>query len=186
MFAYILGIVTDTESDHIVVENQGVGYHVFSPYPYDYEMNSEYKVFTYQHVREDINALYGFKTKDEKALFIRLLSVKGIGPKVAIAILASTTLPQLVAAIEAQDINYLKKIPGIGNKAAQQIILDLKGKLAPSDGVDKANHELLNALEALSALGYSTKEVDMVAKQLGNESLTTEEYVKKAFQLLLK
>src|SRR5699024_2557561 len=109
----------------------GIGYEVICANPFDFQANlqKELLIHTYQHVREDIQALYGFKDEDEKNLFVKLISVSGIGPKSAMTILGSIIVSEFIAAIEQEDEKYLTQFPGIGKKTARQIILDLKGKL---------------------------------------------------------
>jgi Holliday junction DNA helicase RuvA len=129
MYATIQGIVTSIEPTHIVVENQGIGYLILTPNPYASSLNDHVKMYVHHYVKEDINALYGFKEIEYKHMFLKLINVSGIGPKSALSILATDDLKGLIQAIELADVNYLKKYPGIGPKSAQQIILDLKGKL---------------------------------------------------------
>ena len=128
MYSYIKGILTNIESNYIVLENNGIGYLIYTSNPYSYNINDEYKIFVYQNVKEDELSLYGFKTKEERDLFLKLIDVKGLGPKMALGIIAGTT-NDVISAIESGDINYLKKFPKIGDKVARQIVLDLKGKL---------------------------------------------------------
>jgi holliday junction DNA helicase RuvA len=151
-------------------------------------------------VREDILALYGFNTREEKLLFTKLLNVTGIGPKGALAILASGEPAQVVQAIENEDEAFLIKFPGVGKKTARQMILDLKGKLPDilpdyfpdlfnpdeqEEGVPK-QEEFEEAILALLALGYSEREVKKISPQLKTESLSTDQYIRKGLQLLLK
>lgn len=130
----------------------------------------------HQAVREDAITLYGFKDYNEKQLYLKLISVSGIGPKSGLAILANDDHVGLVQAIESEEISYLMKFPGVGKKTAAQIILDLKGKLddleiirVPIDGVMQQELSLSQdqkpvneAIEALTALGYSAKEIKKV------------------------
>lgn len=181
----------------------GVGYQVNTPNPFIYRVDhdTEVTIYTYQHVREDILALYGFKTREDKHLFMKLLNVTGIGPKGALAILASGQPQQVVYAIENEDEKFLIKFPGVGKKTARQIILDLKGKLndlVPSAFPDlfqqdvdvsfsnNENMALDEAMEALKVLGYGDREIKKVIPALKKEELSTDQYVKKALQLLLK
>ena len=99
MFEYIKGIVTQIKSVYIVVENNGIGYLVYVSNPYSFTENKEYKVYLYQKVAEDENSLYGFKTKEDKDMFLRLISVKGLGPKTALSLFSVGSLDTLVEAI---------------------------------------------------------------------------------------
>lgn len=184
MYSYIKGIVVDLQSDHIVVENNGIGYLIYVSNPYAYTKGKEAIVYLYQQVKEDGIFLFGFQTGEQKELFLKLIMVKGIGCKTANTMLASGDVSSIVTAIETANVAYLKKIPGIGPKAAQQIILDLQGKIVGSKQV--SNQELEEAGEVLIALGYKKGEVDRALAKLMNEKLDTNGYVKKALSLLVK
>ncbi len=184
MFEYIKGIVTATESGYIVIENNNIGYKVFTASPYSFDINVEYKVYIYQNIREDENSLFGFKTIEEKELFLKLIGVKGLGPKMALPMLATGSISGIIDAIERENILYLKKFPKIGDKVARQIILDLKGKLVSksvSENIN-TNNELV---EALTALGYKNADIKKVISKVSND-LTIENQVKEALKLLLK
>lgn len=202
LFEFIQGKVDFIGPEYIVLETSGVGFQITTPNPFVYakDQGKEIKIYTYHYVREDMMALYGFQTREEKTLFTKLLNVSGIGPKGALAILAAGDPEQVVDAIENEDEGFLVKFPGVGKKTASQMILDLKGKLhnvvpdffpdlfAPDKGVRKesANQELEEAFLALKALGYSEKEVKKIAPELQKETLTTDQYIKKGLQKLLK
>ena len=184
MYAYIEGIITEIKPSYIVVENTGIGYLIISPNPYGYHVNDSVRIYTHHYVREDINHLYGFKSLESKELFIRLIGVSGIGPKSALSILASDAIKDIIFAIEEGNVKYLTKFPGIGIKSAQQIILDLKGKLVdvsdelvPSHGNDVE--------DALSALGYSKLEIKKVMKKIDPDQ-PVEVMIKSALQMLIK
>ncbi|MGM9969769.1 MAG: Holliday junction branch migration protein RuvA [Anaeroplasma sp.] len=168
MYGYIIGKITKINPKYIICENNGIGYLMIVSNPYNYKLNEVYKIYTHQYVREDILDLYGFQTEDEKELFLKLISVSGIGPKSALSILASGTVNEIINAIESRNDAYLRKFPGIGTKASQQIILDLRGKLSfanedlPSDNSTK----LEDVESALLALGYNKKEVSKVIAKL--------------------
>ena len=129
MYAYLKGFVKEILPNSIVLEVNDIGYQVFVPNSYDYKLEEFTTVYIHQAIKEDSNFLYGFRQKDEKEMFLKLLSVSGIGPKSALSIMASGTVNEIASAIEAGDSKKLTKFPGIGPKAASQIILDLKGKL---------------------------------------------------------
>lgn len=203
MFEFIQGKVDFVGPEYIVIETSGVGFQITTPNPFIYSKNigSNIKVYTYHYVREDLMALYGFQSREEKTLFTKLLNVSGIGPKGALAILASGEPEQVVDAIESEDEAFLVKFPGVGKKTARQMILDLKGKLqnvvpdffpdlfTPEKGnrqVQSTNQELEEALLALQALGYSEKEIKKITPDLKKESLSTDLYIKKALQKLLR
>lgn len=183
MYSYIKGIVTEIESNYIVLDNNGIGYLVYTPNSYAFNVEESYKVYIYQNVKEDELTLYGFKTKEEKDLFLKLIEVKGLGCKMALPIIATGSISGIVDAIERENILYLKKFPKIGDKVARQIILDLKGKLVTSSEViNNANDELA---EALKGLGYKASDISRVIKQV-NSTDTLENQIKEALKLLLK
>lgn len=202
MIEFIRGTIDYISPEYIVVDHNGIGYQIFTPNPFVYQkhLKKEVIIYTYQYVREDILALYGFQTREEKALFIKLLNVTGIGPKGGLAILASGEPGQVVSAIENEDEKFLVKFPGVGKKTARQIILDLKGKLVDLIPTNEANlfnfeqieekneatNALKEAIEALKVLGYSEREINKVIPSLKNETLSTDQYVKKALKKLLK
>lgn len=186
MYNYILGMVTDIEGTYVVVEAGGIGYQVYTPNPYSFDLNTTYKVYIYQYIREDENSLYGFKSKEEKEMFLKLISVKGLGPKMALPILATGSISGIMDAIERENILYLKKFPKIGDKVAKQMILDLKGKISIS-GLEASNStsSYEELIEVLKGLGYKEKEIKAVVVKV-NQELSLEEQVKEALKLLLK
>lgn len=187
MYSYIIGKISEIEKDYIVIENQGIGYLVHVSNPYEFKRMETLKVFIYQQVKEDDIVLYGFKNKEEKDLFLKLILVKGIGCKTAIGMLAIGDIENIIGAIETSNVAYLKKIPGIGPKAAQQIILDLQGKFKGTTAViNTHNEELEEAGEVLVALGYKRSEVDKVLATMLKEPMDTNGYVKKALSILVK
>src|SRR5690625_6573683 len=131
MIAYLKGTVVAIQEESVIVDVNGVGYEVFCPDPFAFQtsLNKETFIHTYQHVREDVQQLYGFKLEDEKYLFTKLISVSGIGPKSAVGILGNAQVNEFITAVETEDEKYLIQFPGVGKKTARQIILDLKDKL---------------------------------------------------------
>ena len=188
MIAFIVGKVYSYGKDYVVVENNGVGYYLNFSRPEKISLGQELMFHTYQHVREDDISLFGFLTPEEKILFMNLISVKGVGPKSAIAILGASPTSELVNAIELGDVGFLKRMPGIGAKTASQIILDLKGKLVEEQ--NDSNYKSIafdEAIAALKSLGYKTNEIQTITKELAaHQDLTTDEYIKTGLQLLLK
>jgi Holliday junction DNA helicase, RuvA subunit len=184
MFEYIKGKLTEIESNKIVLENNNIGYMIYTSNPYSFNINEEYKVYVYQHVREDEMTLYGFKTKEEKALFLKLIDVKGLGCKMALPILASN-VDSVVDAIERENILYLKKFPKIGDKVARQIILDLKGKLVSKEEINTSIEENEFLVDALKALGYKPADIKRIVHKIDSK-LDIEDQIKDALKLLLK
>lgn len=196
MYAYIKGIVTQLYPSHIVVEANGIGYEIQTPnsYRFQSQLDKETQVYTQLIVREDAQLLYGFVNLEEKDMFLSLIKVTGIGPKSALAILATSTPNEVAIAIENENESYLTKFPGIGKKTARQIILDLKGKLIITEEselfpeIKDAGQDVLEeALLALEALGYSKREITKVKKNLEKESFdSVDACVKRGLALLIQ
>lgn len=182
MYGYIKGTIIENSSNYILIDNNGIGYIIFVANPYSYEINKEYTVYTYTHIREDEYSLYGFKTIEEKELFLKLISVKGLGPKMALPILATGSIEGIVDAIERDNILYLKKFPKIGDKLARQIILDLRGKLVKTENTVNKDDELV---EALLALGYKNADIKKILPKIDN-SLSIEDKIKESLKIMLK
>ena len=182
MYAYIKGIITIIEANYIVIENNGIGYLVYVANPYSFELETEYKIYIYEQVREDEHTLYGFKEKEEKDLFLRLINVKGLGCKMALPMLATGSINGIIDAIERENILYLKKFPKIGDKVARQIILDLKGKLASTETNNNINSELS---DTLIALGYKQADIKKIMPKINNND-PIEKQIKDALKLMLK
>ncbi|WP_282457753.1 Holliday junction branch migration protein RuvA [Ligilactobacillus aviarius] len=200
MYEYLIGKITAINPHYIVVEVNGIGYQLQVANPFRYEENTTQKVYVYQAVRENDVTLYGFYDLAGKQLFLKLISVSGIGPKSALAILATNDQGGFVAAINADDEAYLTKFPSIGKKTAKQIILDLKGKMddieTPTPMVDQQNLALdfddeqpylKEALEAMLSLGYTKTEVKKVSQKLKDfQADSTDAYLSAALKLVLK
>lgn len=184
MYDYIIGKVTDIKFNSIVLENNGIGYLIYVANPFFYQENKEYKIYIYQLIKEDDNSLFGFQSINEKDLFLKLISVKGLGCKMALPMFATGSSDGIIDAIERENILYLKKFPKIGDKLARQIILDLKGKLNVIDNniVEDNTGELM---EVLRGLGYKDKEIKGIVGKV-DTSLSIEKQVKEALKLLLK
>lgn len=203
MYDYFIGQVVRQNHEYIVVETNGIGWQIYTPNPYAFQLTEKaQQIYVHMHVREDAQQLYGFKTFDERELFRKLIQVSGIGPKGALAILASGNPSQVIAAIESEDEAFLIKFPGVGKKTARQMILDLKGKLGSlmvnadvqiltntnlSFNFNETEKELEEALLALKALGYSEKELSKIKPMLQKNTKlsSTDDYMKQALQLLL-
>jgi len=182
MYSFIRGIVDEITSTSVIIDVSGVGYEIFTPNPYSFSEGVEVKVFVYQQIREDDNSLYGFKTKEEKELFLKLIGVKGLGPKMALPIIAMGSINGIADAINRENLLYLKKFPKIGDKLARQMILDLKGKLVVSGEV--VEDEKDDLLEALKGLGYKDKDIKEVIPKV-NKELKVEEQIKESLRLLV-
>ncbi|RXZ84516.1 Holliday junction branch migration protein RuvA [Paenibacillaceae bacterium] len=206
MIDYVRGKVVHLEADYIIIDVRDIGYRVFTPNPYAFAAQEEVvTVYTHHHVREDATLLFGFSTREEQKLFRKLLDVSGIGPRVALGILAGGSPGAVIAAIQQENLTFLTKLPGIGRKTAQRMVLDLKDKLDAigigDEGALTADHPAdksadgsvstawREAREGLAALGYTQAELDRVGHQLkesGDAQASVDVLIKRALQLLLK
>lgn len=183
MYSYIKGIVVEIMPSYIVIDNNDIGYKVFVPNPFFYKENEQYKIYIYEHIREDEHSLYGFSDIEERDLFLKLIDVKGLGPKMALPILATGSISGIVDAINRENILYLKKFPKIGDKVAKQIVLDLKGKVH-TDKEEVTEESNDDVVLALTALGYKTSDIHKVLPKIKSD--TVENMIKEALKLLLK
>lgn len=197
MFAYIKGSLEMKSNGYIVIDINGLGYKIFmSQNNIDSigEIHNIIKVFTYVKVREDDISIYGFKTQEQLKMFELLISVSGVGAKSALIMLSCIEPSDFAIAIISNDIKVLTKVPGIGNKSAQRIILELKDKLKEEqlDGKQettskktKDNSENINeAISGLMVLGYSKKDIEKAFEHLDIDNLSIEDLIKKGLILL--
>lgn len=194
MYYYIKGELVLKQDNFAVVDNGGVGYKIYTSQNSlsNLTAGSSVTFYTYLYVREDIFDVYGFSTNDELSMFLHLLSVSGVGPKAALAILSVMTPQQLVLAVITSDAKTLTKANGVGAKMAQRVILELKDKLKNVDIVpdDAFSEEILaedsanEAVSALMVLGYSQQEAKKAVSKV-DLTLSTEEIVKQALIKLM-
>lgn len=185
MISFVKGTVYTLLEDGIIVENNGIGYEISISGTHTLKPGDDILVHTYQHVREDEISLFGFLDTQEREVFLHLITVKGIGPKTANNILAKANANDIANAIANQDINFLKKLPGIGPKSAQQIVLDLQKKLV-LETKTVVNNDLQDALAGLKSLGLSANDIKYAEQQLSHKVMTTDEYLKFGLQLINK
>ena len=186
MYGYIRGTIVEIASNYVVIDNNNIGYMVYVPNPYSYQLDKEYTIFIYTKVTEEEYTLYGFITREDKELFLKLISVKGLGPKMALPILATGTFDSIAEAIENNNLNYLKKFPKIGDKVAKQMVLDLKGKLNTINTGLFKTEELTNELyEVLIGLGNKQADIKKVLNKIDTK-LSIEMKIKEALKLMLK
>ena len=193
MIAFIKGTIAAIGSDWVVIENNGMGWQVAYPHCDRVHLKDEVQIFTYLNYSDVDLSLYGFESSEEKELFQRLISVKGLGPKTAMGMLAKAGTEKIIQAVETGDVSALKKVPGIGAKTASQIVLDLKGKLVPdaqkNTKADTVTYppEIEEALQGLRNLGWKGSEISDAAAYLSSLGLhTTQEYLKAGLQYLNK
>lgn len=188
MIYSLTGLVVKLQSDHLVIEVQGVGYFVYITKPESFQLNEINHVYTYHVIREGDQFLVGFAKLLEKRIFEQLLSVKGIGPKTAIGALSGATPDQIIQAINEGNVAFLKSLPSIGPKAASQIILDLKGKITfdAHKSSPKEDSRLSEVRDALKSLGFKTNEIDRALKDMVVDQANAEELIKLALKRLGK
>lgn len=198
MYAYIKGTLEEKSTDSIVVETAGIGYKIYvSEHTMAKlgEIGEKVKIYTHYHVREDNISLYGFMSNEELKMFELLLQVSGIGAKTAIAMLSNITPSKFALAIISNDLKTLTKIPGIGNKSAQRMVLELKDKLKTQTAIEddeeetipNDNSESINeAGQALQILGYNKSEISKVFDKFDTHNLSTEDLIKEALKRLAR
>lgn len=203
MIAYIKGKLEVKTKGYIVIEVAGIGYKVYMPESATQklgEIGQEVKVHTFMRVREDDISLYGFITNEELRMFELLLSVSGIGAKGALTILSNVTPSSFAIAVISNDVNVLKKLPGIGPKTAQRIILELKDKLKKEQEIvteetseDTSlkeaivdDEKIAEAVSALQVLGYSRKEIADALVNVDLKALSVEDIIRKGLGNLAK
>lgn len=185
MYSYLIGIVKEVLSNYITLEVSGVGYLIYTPNPYSFELENSYKVYIYQQVREDELNLFGFKEQKDKDMFLKLISVKGLGCKMALPMLALGSVDGIIDAVERENILYLKKFPKIGDKVARQIILDLKGKLVDKPTSSNETKDDSELVLVLQGLGYKIPDIKRILPSI-NCNNNIEDQIKEALRLLLK
>lgn len=187
MIGFLKGKVEVITIENIGLDVNGVGYEIYVANPEKYKLYEEVMVYTYLAIRENDVTLFGFASRDEKELFLKLISVKGIGPKSALGMLSKSDYNNLIEAIETSNIGYLKKLPGIGPKAAGQIILDLKGHLRVANNITiKENKVFKEAKEALKNFGFKSQEIDTALSKIQDEDIEVSDCIFKALQYLNK
>lgn len=202
MYAYIKGTLEIKTTGYVVIEtNNGIGYKIFMSESAIERLNdigSTVKIFTYMRVREDDISLYGFNTNEELRMFELLLSVSGIGAKSAINILSNITPSSFALAVITNDVNTLKKLPGIGAKSAQRVILELKDKLKTEEAeakietskeiqvAIKEDDKVQEAMSALQVLGYSKKEIEVAMQKIDTSALSVEDIIRKGLNNLAR
>lgn len=201
MIAYIKGTLEEKSSKYVVIDVMGVGYKIFMSDRAINELGEigdKVKVHTHYHVREDDISLFGFLTNEELRMFELLIQVSGIGAKSAITILANIDASTFALAVLANDVDSLKKIPGVGPKSAQRIILELQDKLkkdnaemiqAGKEEIEKEvkhSQNVEEAVQALQILGYNKREIEKAFDKLANTDVSVEELIKKGLSILSK
>ncbi len=198
MYSYIIGKVISKTKNILILENNNIGYEIYMTEIALSELNigEEAKIYTYYNVSQDNISLFGFKNLEEKKMFENLISVSKIGAKTAIGILSSISTAEFAIAIITNDISRLSKLPGIGKKTAQRIVLEITDKVKTEeiifteDKEQKSNEQYItvsekekDVVEALKVLGYNIKEIEKIMKSLDINS-STEDMIKQALKIL--
>lgn len=201
MISYIKGTLEYIGENDVILETGGIGYHIYVSQATTAHLPSkgnQIMIYTYMNVKEDAISLYGFRTVEELNLFHKLITVSGVGPKGGLSFLSQMSPKEIVMAIVSDDVKTLCKTPGIGKKIAQRVILELKDKFQVSDGVLETifasegqldvseTSPKLEAIEALTALGYSRSEAVQAVDRIYDTSLTTEDLLKFALKSMVK
>ncbi len=200
MFSYIKGSLQVKTTGYVVIDINGLGYKIFmsdTAINKLGEIGQIVKVHTYVKVREDDISIYGFNTNEELRMFELLLSVSGIGAKSAIAILSNISPSSFALAVITNNVGEIKKLPGIGPKTAQRIILELKDKLKTDDSIEddatielkdaiKDDNKVQEAMSALQVLGYSQREIENAIKNVDKDNLSVEDIIRKGLIYLSK
>lgn len=200
MISYIKGSLERRAESYIIIETGGIGYQIFvSPatlakLPQTGEM---VKVFTYFSVKEDGVSLYGFATMEEQEMFHKLLTVSGVGPKGALGFLSQLTPQEIILAIISEDVKTLSKAPGVGRKTAQRVILELKDRFKTEDALSMGEEvrgiaetavggdAKFEAIDAMTALGYSRSEAAKAVNAVAAEGMSTEDILKAALKKMI-
>ena len=191
MISRLTGVLAEKAPPHVLVDVQGVGYEVQVPMSTFYnlpELGAKVTLLTQFIVREDAQLLFGFLTAAERESFRELIKVSGVGPRIALALLSGLSANELAQAVSAQDTTRLVKVPGIGKKTAERLLLELKGKLAPAlvlPGQAAASDAQADILQALMALGYSDKEAQAALKALPVD-VSVSDGIKQALKALAR
>lgn len=183
MVFYITGKVTNIFNESIVIDVNGVGYLLYVSHTENYKLGDFKKVYIYRHIHEDERYLVGFLDLDEKRMFSLLISVNGLGPKTAMSMLRNAHHLDIYNAILSNNVSFLKKLPNVGQRGAEQIILDLKTRLSGKKGNPKQYQEVK---EALSELGFKKKRIEEVLSEINVPNATSEEIIKIALSRLSK
>jgi Holliday junction DNA helicase RuvA len=193
MIGRLTGILLEKNPPQILLDVQGVGYELDVPMSTFYNLpalNEKVVLHTYFVVREDAHLLYGFASNEERLAFRQLLKISGVGPKLALSVLSGLSLGDLAAAVANKEVGRLTKIPGVGKKTAERLLLELQGKFTISgtpatSGIPVAPSNSNDIANALLALGYNEKEADWAAKQLPKD-VGVSDGIRQALKMLSK
>ncbi|WP_341661647.1 Holliday junction branch migration protein RuvA [Vibrio sp.] len=205
MIGRLRGILLDKQPPELLIEVNGIGYEVQMPMSCFYELpniGEEAVIYTHFVVREDAQLLYGFNTVKERALFREVIKANGVGPKLGLGILSGMTASQFVSSVEREDISTLVKLPGVGKKTAERLVVEMKDRLkgwgagdlltphtdaAPMDAVElsSSTNAEEEAVSALLALGYKPTQASKVISQVKTQDMSSEELIREALKSMV-
>ncbi len=201
MIGQIRGIILEKQPPQLTVDVHGIGYEIDAPMSTFYqlpEVGQEVNLFTHFVVREDAHHLYGFYTRDERLLFRTLLKVNGVGPRLALTILSSTTPEEFVRCVLNNDTASLVRLPGIGKKTAERLVIEMRDKLsdwyqaAPVEGAtlikqdNQGRHQILqDAISALITLGYKQQEANRIVTKIDDGAANSEELIRRSLREMM-
>ncbi len=204
MIGRLKGVLVEKQPPEVLLDVQGVGYELLLPMTSFYnlpEIGQETTLFTHLAVREDAHLLFGFSQKNDRTLFRELIKTNGVGPKLALAILSAMSVDEFAYAIEREELSKLVKIPGVGKKTAERLLVELKGKFKGAKQSDffvesshitraenisvAADSPVDEAVAALIALGYKPADAEKMVKKVAQPDLTSERLIREALKAAL-
>lgn len=199
MIGQINGIILEKQPPQLLVDVNGIGYEIDAPMGTFYQLpdiGQKVKLFTHFVVREDAQQLFGFYTKDERVLFRTLLKVNGVGPRLALTILSKATPDEFVRCVLNNDTASLVRLPGVGKKTAERLVIEMRDKLSDWTGAQPVqgdiaqaaggrNNALQDAISALIALGYKQQEANRVVTKIDDGNFNSEELIRRALQEMM-
>jgi len=200
MIGQIRGIILEKQPPQLLVDVHGVGYEIDAPMSTFYQLpeaGQEVTLFTHFVVREDAQHLYGFYSRDERSLFRTLLKVNGVGPRLALTILSSTTPEEFVRCVLNNDTASLVRLPGVGKKTAERLVIEMRDRLSdwyagiPAEGAammkqdNQRHHVLQDAISALVSLGYKQPEANRAVTRIDDGAATSQELIRRALREMM-
>jgi Holliday junction DNA helicase RuvA len=189
MIGFLRGVILRKQPPQLLLEVHGVGYELEAPMSTFYELSdvgTEITLFTHLVVREDAQILFGFGSESERRMFRSLLRVNGVGPKMALSILSGISADGFAACVRSNDVAALTKLPGIGKKTAERLVVEMRDRLQDVGATDTltgaAARPRDEALSALVALGYKPQEADRMLQAIKENDLSSEEFIRRALQ----
>lgn len=193
MIGFLRGTILRKQPPHLLIDVHGVGYEVEAPMSTFYDLpeaGAEVMLFTHLVVREDAQVLFGFGSEAERHFFRSLIRVNGVGPKLALTILSGISLDGFVRSVRENDTAALTRLPGIGKKTAERLVVEMRDRLedagVPGAATGVTAHPRDEALSALVSLGYKPQEAAQMLRNIKDENLSSEEFIRRALQGALR